>query len=103
MKQKLNNAQLISKVEAAEKRIVELERDLSQKNRILSRYEQAEEAPHEAELRYRALFEQSHDAIFIVNLAGHHLAVNQRAVDMLGYSRQELLALSVNDLSADSA
>ena len=61
----------------------------------------AEEARHEAEVRYRALFEQSHDAIFILDLEGRHLAFNQRAADMLGYSREELLRLSVTEISAE--
>jgi PAS domain S-box-containing protein len=55
----------------------------------------------QAELRYEAIFEQSHDAIFILDLQGRNLAVNRRACDMLGYSRGELLSLSVKDISAE--
>lgn len=44
-------------------------------------------------MRYRALFEQTNDAVFLLNLQGEHLAVNQRAADMLGYSVDELLEL----------
>ena len=64
---------------------------------------QAEAAREEAELRYRALFEQSHDAIFIFNLEGRHLDVNQRATDMLGFSRDELLQFSAQELSVEPA
>ncbi|HKJ38437.1 MAG TPA: PAS domain S-box protein [Anaerolineales bacterium] len=53
------------------------------------------------EIRYQALFEQSHDAIFILNFEGQILSTNQRASDMLGYEHDELLGLSVNELSAD--
>lgn len=45
--------------------------------------------------RYRALFQQSHDAVFILNLSFDHppLEVNQRAADMLGYTLHELYHL----------
>jgi PAS domain S-box-containing protein len=62
---------------------------------------QAEESRKQAELRYRALFEQSHDAIFILDFDGRHLAANQRAEDMLGYRRDEILKLSARDISAE--
>lgn len=61
----------------------------------------AEEALRESEVRFRSLFEQTHDAVFILDLDGHHLAVNQRAADMLGYTVDELYKLSVNDISAE--
>lgn len=61
---------------------------------------EAEESRREAELRYRALFEQAHDAIFILNLEGRHLAVNPRAAEMLGYTPEELLSLSFREISA---
>lgn len=61
----------------------------------------AEEAKKEAEFRYRSLFEQSHDAIFILDLQGTHLAVNQRAADMMGYSIEEMRELSVAETSAE--
>lgn len=50
---------------------------------------------------YRSLFEQSHDAVFILDLTGKHVSVNQRAADMLGYTREEIRDLSLADLSAD--
>jgi PAS domain S-box-containing protein len=60
----------------------------------------AEAATIQANIRYRSLFEQTHDAVFILDLQGRHLAVNQRAADMLGYSKEEILSMSVSDLSA---
>jgi diguanylate cyclase (GGDEF)-like protein/PAS domain S-box-containing protein len=53
-----------------------------------------------AEHRYRALFEQSHDAVFILDVKGKHLEVNQRAADLLGYTVEELTQLSAMDISA---
>ena len=60
-----------------------------------------EDAKKEAEFRYHSLFEQSHDAIFILDLQGFHLAANQRAADLMGYTTEELRGLSVNETSAE--
>jgi diguanylate cyclase (GGDEF)-like protein/PAS domain S-box-containing protein len=53
-----------------------------------------------AEHRYRALFEQSHDAVFILDVSGKLIEVNQRAANLLGYTVEELSQLSVIDISA---
>jgi PAS domain S-box-containing protein len=61
----------------------------------------AEQSLRESEKRYHALFDQTHDAVFILDFEGHHRMVNQRAADMLGYSLDELARLSVNEISAE--
>ena len=63
---------------------------------------QAEDARRQAEIRYASLFEQTHDAIFILDLKGHHLDANPRAAEMLGYTPDELLKLSFKEISAQS-
>ena len=66
-------------------------------------YEKAQEEIRQrekAERRYRALFEQSHDAVFILDMKGKHLAVNQRAADLLGYTVEELSRMTAMDISA---
>lgn len=55
---------------------------------------QAENALHESESRYRALFEQSTDGVFILDLEGNHLFSNQHAAEMLGYTVDEMKNLS---------
>ena len=52
----------------------------------------------ESEEQYRALFEQANDAVFLETLDGRILDANARACDLLGYSREELLALTVTDI-----
>lgn len=47
---------------------------------------------------YSALFEQSSDAVFFIGLDLHHLAVNESASRMFGYTRDELLKLEMRDL-----
>lgn len=46
------------------------------------------------DIRYRALYDQTNDAIFILDLNGDYVDVNRRAAVMLGYSREELLTLN---------
>jgi diguanylate cyclase (GGDEF)-like protein/PAS domain S-box-containing protein len=69
--------------------------------RDITESRQSEEALRESELRFRSLFEQTHDAVFILDLNGRHAAVNQRAADMLGYTKDEIAGLSVNETSAE--
>jgi PAS domain S-box-containing protein len=49
----------------------------------------------------RALFERAADGIFIVDRQARFVEVNPRGCEMAGYSRQEILALSVVDLIPD--
>ena len=59
---------------------------------------QVEETLRQSEERFRRLFEQSSDAIFIHTLDGRMLDVNNRACEMLGYDMNQLLTLSVKSL-----
>ncbi len=58
----------------------------------------AEKKIRESELQYRALFENSSDAIFIRNMEGTFLEVNTPAKQMLGYSKDELLSMTLQDI-----
>jgi diguanylate cyclase (GGDEF)-like protein/PAS domain S-box-containing protein len=69
-------------------------------SRLYEKAQQEIRQREKAEHRYRALFEQSHDAVFILDVQGKHLEVNQRAADLLGYTVDELTQLSVLDISA---
>jgi diguanylate cyclase (GGDEF)-like protein/PAS domain S-box-containing protein len=59
---------------------------------------QAVDALMESEARYRALFERTTDAVFIISLDLVHLAVNQQAADMLGYTIDELVGMPINQV-----
>ena len=54
---------------------------------------QIREALKKSEYRYRSLFAQTNDAVFIMDLNGNYLEVNQRAADMLGYTPDELIGV----------
>lgn len=52
----------------------------------------------ESEARFRTLFEQAADAIFIHDLSGEIVEVNHAACKRLGYTHEELLALNMPDV-----
>ncbi len=62
---------------------------------------QAEETLRQSELRVRALVEQAPDALYVQDIKGRILDVNQLACQMLGYSRQELLRLNLAQIDPD--
>ncbi len=64
----------------------------------LKKSQQAEADQRESELKYRNLFEQSRDAIYISTRDGKFVDVNHAALNLLGYSRQELLNLDIKQL-----
>ncbi|HET9912696.1 MAG TPA: PAS domain S-box protein [Anaerolineales bacterium] len=60
----------------------------------------AETALRESEERYHTLFAHAPDAIFLENEDDEILDANPAACALLGYSREELLAMHVSDLQA---
>lgn len=67
----------------------------------ITRQRRAEEAFVESEGRFRQLFENSVDALLIHDEAGRIVDCNVEAYRSLGYTREELLALSVKDIAED--
>jgi len=63
---------------------------------------QMEEALLESEEKYRVLFETAKDAIFLSDETGKFVDVNQAACESLGYSKEELLKLTIGDIDAKS-
>ena len=74
-------------------RVVSTIRDVTQQRRI-------EEELRNSEQRYRTLFDQANDAIFLENERDEIVDANQQASRLLGYSRAELLRMKVRDLQA---
>jgi PAS domain S-box-containing protein len=63
----------------------------------------AEVALKASEERYRTLFDSANDAIFIIDMDGSFLEVNAVFCERLGYSREELLGMSVRDIDSPEA
>ncbi|MFP4476040.1 MAG: PAS domain S-box protein [Desulfatibacillaceae bacterium] len=57
-----------------------------------------ERPARKTDARFRAVFEQAMDSIFIHDDQGRIVDVNKKACKSLGYSREELLGLSVRDI-----
>lgn len=55
----------------------------------------------QSEARFRALVEQAVDAFFVVDDQGHFRDVNQQACQVMGYTRAELLELSVPEIQEE--
>ena len=65
--------------------------------RDISERRHAEATLRESEEKYRALFEESMDAIFISTPDGRYLDINPAGVELMGYSsKEELLKVDIN-------
>ncbi|MFA5802539.1 MAG: PAS domain S-box protein [Thermoleophilia bacterium] len=62
------------------------------------RRKQAEDALKESERQFRTLFNQSTDGMFILDMKGNFIDINQTAHERLGYTKEEMLAMSVSKL-----
>ncbi|MGJ3251855.1 MAG: PAS domain S-box protein [Elainellaceae cyanobacterium] len=72
--------------------------------RDITERKQAEAFLRDSEVKYRNLFESANDSIFIVDAITHRfLNVNWNAARRLGYTRQELLKLSIWDIDQSAS
>jgi len=69
--------------------------------RDVTERKRAEEALRRSEAEFRSLFEQSLDAVYLVDLNGTLRNVNRAGLNLFGYTRHELVGANVTVLYAD--
>ncbi|MEB3120495.1 MAG: PAS domain S-box protein [Snowella sp.] len=75
------------------------ENDLQMLNQDLElRVEERTQAVRESEARYRNLLDQASDAILIADMEGNLVETNQKAIQLLGYSRNEIVQLKFAEI-----
>jgi PAS domain S-box-containing protein len=77
----IQNAQLF---EQSQHYVAQLEERIAERNRV-------EAALRESEERYRELFENARDAMYVHDLNGTYTSVNHAAEELTGYSREEIV------------
>jgi len=83
------------------KRTEELLKTVEFLKQEISDHMQAEEALRESEEKYRSLFQESRDAVFITTRDGAFVDVNKSYLDLFGYTRKEIANLKVQDTYTD--
>jgi PAS domain S-box-containing protein len=66
----------------------------------ITRRKETRAALQESEERYRALFENSKDALYVHDLSGTYISVNRAAEELSGYSRAEIIGKNFADFIA---
>ncbi|HUT52082.1 MAG TPA: PAS domain S-box protein [bacterium] len=90
------SASLIRDAEGRPKYFIGVTRDISNRKKI-------ENARKESEKKYRSLFEQSRDVIYITTREGTFLDINPAATELFGYERSEMIGMDVRKIYADPA
>ncbi len=68
-----------------------------------TREKKSEESLKESRERYQGIFEGSNDAIFLHDIKdGKILSVNNKACEMYGYNKNELIGLNISELTAEN-
>jgi PAS domain S-box-containing protein len=70
--------------------------------RDITERKQIEKALKKSEAKYHNLFKHSVDAIFVCDFQGKFIDVNQKACQLTGYSKDELLKMSIPDLHEEA-
>ena len=85
-----------------EMRVEERTKELTRANVLLKQEvadrKRAEEAFRDSEQKYRTIFEDSRDAVYVKTREGRFIDVNQSALDLFGYTREQMLQLNAFDI-----
>ncbi len=88
------NVSVVKDTDGSREYLIAIGRDVTERKK-------AENDLRSSEARFRALIDQAADAIFVHDDHGRFFEVNQQASASLGYTRDELLSMSVGDVDPD--
>jgi PAS domain S-box-containing protein len=71
---------------------------LEENHTLLQRLATTEEALISSEKKFKYLFDYSSDEIFLYDLNGNFIEVNQQACECLGYSKEEMVTMRLTDI-----
>jgi PAS domain S-box-containing protein len=77
---------------------VKIQSSLERAEASSRKLDSAREALRQAEDRFRILFNSASDEIFVTDLLGQFVEVNEVACNILGYNREELLGMRMHDI-----
>lgn len=80
---------------------ISLYHNLSNQAAVAVRHSINLEAVNESEKKYRSLFEDSRDAIYMTSVYGKFLDVNPATLALFGYTREEMIGMEVLNIYAD--
>jgi hypothetical protein len=80
--------------ELVEERTAELRNANERLQQEITERQRAEKALRKSEERYRTIFEESRDAIYITSQTGEILDANQSMLDLFGYTREEMIGFN---------
>ena len=86
----IQNAQLF---EQSQHYVAELEERIAERNRV-------EAALRDSEERYRELFENARDAMYVHDLEGTYVSINHAAEKLSGYTREEIVGHNFSEFIA---
>jgi len=77
---------------------LEFATDITTQKETARSLQETRELVEEYQTRFTRLFEEAHDAILLFDLEGQFLDMNRKAIELLGYTKDELTSMTVWDL-----
>lgn len=66
----------------------------------ITEQKRANDALQQSETRYRQLFENANDIIYVHDLSGNYISINKAGERIFGYTREEALKMNMADIAA---
>ncbi len=81
--------------------LLAMAREALEKQRLVEEKQRAEETLRESEAKFKTLIDQAPEALFLHDMDGRIVDVNQATVERYGYTRKQLLQMKASDIDPD--